>query len=199
MRKILTSILCLMLIFSITACSTNSNNQKEDKSNSTKITKEENKKDEMDVIPLGQTFKNDKYEITINSYEWTDKIEPKNPAEYYSFYNAEKGSTLLRINATVKNVGTDAVNIDGIAYQISINDKYNYKLQTAIDRNGDLGGLATVKPLEQVDAVIFTSIPNEAKDAMKTMNLYCGFNNGYDNQFDTYDSKENKVEFLLHK
>lgn len=206
MRKILTILLSIVMSVALVACNNTKDKDTKNK-NESKVTEEakdnkdnkDNKEQEnkLPVVAIGQPYKTDKYEITVHGYEWTKAIEPANPGDFYSYYQAEEGSTFLRINATIKNIGSETVNIDGIAYEASINDQYNYKLQTAIEKSGDLGGLAMVKPLEQVNAIIFTSIPNEAKDSLQSLRLYCGFNDGYDNQFDTYESKEHKVEFAL--
>lgn len=197
MRKILTILLPLILSVVLVACNNTKNNSVKE-TNESKIT-EENKEqtDKLPVVALAQAYDTGKYQITIHGYEWTKAIEPANPADFYSYYEAEDGSIILKVNATIKNIGSDAVNIDGIAYEVSINDKYHYKLQTAIEKSGDLGGLAMVKPLEEVNAIIFTSIPNEAKDNLETIQLFCGYNDEYDNQFDTYESKDHKVEFAL--
>ena len=194
MRKFITILLSITMAISLVAC-----NDKNVKNNDTNIATEENqtKEETIPVVALGQVYQTDKYEITIHGYSWTNKIEPKNPAEFYSYYEADENSTMLMINASIKNVGSEAVNIDSISYEASINDTYKYKLQTAIEKNGDLGGLAMVKPLEQVDAIIFTSIPNEAKNSLETIKLFCGYNDDYDNQFDTFDSNQPKIEFAL--
>ena len=189
MKKVFLLFFTLLFSFNLAACS--SNDKKEISSADNKVN--------LEIVPAGTAFKSDKYEITVNDYSWVNKIEPTKAAEQFNYYDAEENSTILKINAKIKNLSSDSLNIDGIAYEATINDKYNYKLQTVIDKNGNLEPLAMVKPLEEVNAVIFTNIPNEAKNETKSLRLYCGYNDDYDNQFDTFDSKEHFVEFSLAK
>lgn len=190
MKKFILFFLTIVMSISLIGC----NNI-----NGTNNSKDGNKKEDAQVIPMGQTFKTEKYEITINDYSWVTKIEPTNPGEQFNFYDAEENSTLLKINAKIKNLSSDSLNVDGIAYEATINNKYNYKLQTVIDKGGNLEPLAMVKPLEEVNVIIFTNIPNEAKNEMTSLRLYCGYNDEYDNQFDTFESKKHIVEFSLEK
>lgn len=154
-----------------------------------------------EIIKVGAKHKSELLEMSINGYEWTQLIEPVKKSTYYSYYKNENpnDSKYIKLKGTFKNLSGNTVDINDYSLRISINNKYTYLLQAIYEIDGDLENLVYIKPLEEREIILFTSIPNEAINSIESIFLQFGYNDDDNNMFDPFDSKEHKILFELNK
>ena len=116
-----------------------------------------------DNIQLNQPFSvGDIMEITLNSHEWNDQVLPSDTTGGYTFFEGEDGETYFIVHGTLKSPAGSSFDIDNCSEAtITINDKYTFNARMKLEANDHTGFNASVKPLQTLNLVIFSSISDE--------------------------------------
>lgn len=150
---------------------------------------------EPDCLQIGDTFKNEKYEITVTDFEFGKYLENSigpvgeinmdfmRPIDEYkpqNVYNAESGNIMVSVTYEYKYIGKEESN-HVPSWTIDYNDGYIFEAReySEVDSIGwsDIQGYIPVKPLEK-DAHIIRmcfEVPEEVEtntDAQLLLNFY---------------------------
>lgn len=167
MKKIISILLSVIMIFSLCACG-NGNSDVEESSkesttestsqptedttekhgeDTTESTEEDTTVEEetSEKVPKAKKLSKGK-KIVVNNFEFTLKkvelsydVKPSNPPKYYSHYPADDGQVYIYINAKVKNLNKQKVSCDEIYSVVAdYNDGYTYTgFNIVTDTDGD--------------------------------------------------------------
>lgn len=104
-------------------------------------------------------------EITFTSCEWQDQILPSNTSGVYSYYDDQEGETYLVFRGTVKNLATEAFDIDDATdAEIIVNGKYKFPVQIACEGTEGKDFYGDPKPLQELNMVAYASVTDEVKN-----------------------------------
>ena len=107
-------------------------------------------------------FSNTRSSVTLNSHEWNDQVLPSDTTGGYTFFEGEDGETYFIVHGTLKSLNGSSFDIDNCSEAtITINDKYTFNARMKLEANDHTGFNASVKPLQTLNLVIFSSISDE--------------------------------------
>jgi len=90
-------------------------------------TEEKAAKDEVSVVSIGDTIKDDRAEITINKIEFSYDVLPDNTSSFYTHYAAESGKVYIHIDTDVKNIQKQDLGCDELmSVKVDYNNGYEY-------------------------------------------------------------------------
>lgn len=114
-------------------------------------------------IHIGDKVTLDFVEFSLDSIEWTERINPSDTSGYYSYYSAQDDEKYLVLWGTMKNLSGDSIRFDQMKIQFEFNEKYKFSGQIEMedDDKGGFNSIYSIKPLKQSRFIIFASIPNE--------------------------------------
>lgn len=194
----------VILALTLTGCNFKNNknipSETENQISTKKIAQNKQLENKIPYIKLSNVYSADTMNFSIINSEWTNEIKPNTTQEFYTYYKTNDPSTetLLKINASFKNLNSESIDLNSFSYQIVINDKYVYLLTPTYEENGTFASLVSIKPLEEKNIILFATIPIEAKNILQKSILEFGYNTNEDNNmFYSYDSREHKIEFEI--
>lgn len=126
-----------------------------------------------DNIQLNETFTvGEIMEITLNSYEWNDKVVPSDTSGGYLYIDGEEGETYFIVHGTLKSFAGSSFDVDYCSEAtITINDKYDFSARIKLEDNDHTGFNGSVKPLQTLNLVIYGAISDEVKDIAETIQV----------------------------
>lgn len=126
-----------------------------------------------DNIKLNETFAvGEIMEITLNSYEWNDRVVPSDTSGGYLYLEGEEGETYFIVHGTLKSFASSSFDIDYCSEAtITINDKYDFSARIKLEDNDHTGFNGSVKPLQTLNLVIYGAISDEVKDIAETIQV----------------------------
>ncbi len=118
------------------------------------------------VIKLGEVIAIDDFaEITVTNNSFGKRIDPPNPASFYSYYeNKEAEETFLDTVITLKSLLTSAKSSDEfVDVKIVYDNKYEYRTFSAIEDNGGSDftytNITSIEPLKSGVLHFLASVP----------------------------------------
>ncbi|MGE8034084.1 hypothetical protein B1B04_20460 [Lysinibacillus sp. KCTC 33748] len=157
-------------------------NQEEDSEEANqKVSKKEgNTKPEESKAPtqikLGEVMVvNDFAEITLNSNNFGQVINPPNPGDFYTYYeNKEPNQVYLDSVITVKSLQTSGkVASDFVSLKIIYDDKYEYTTFSTLEENGGkdftYSNITYIEPLQTGVLHFLASLPSETENDGKPL------------------------------
>jgi len=126
-----------------------------------------------DNIKLNETFAvGEIMQITLNSFEWNDKVVPSDTSGGYLYLDGEEGETYFIVHGTLKSFAGSSFDVDYCSEAtITINDKYDFSARMKLEDNDHTGFNGSVKPLQTLNLVIFGAISDEVKDIAETIQV----------------------------
>lgn len=125
-------------------------------------------KPEKQVVELGTTLSKEDYaDITIDSLEYVEKLEPSAPTSYFRYYEVnDVNKTYLCLGLTVKNSKSSDLDAEHVLYvKATYNDKYKYDSFGVVEEsNGADFRYGNMAPLETAKAYYLVEMPMEVKD-----------------------------------
>lgn len=116
------------------------------------------------ALRTGQTVSTQLFDFTINSVELSYRVEPKNPPDYYSYYEAKNNEVYIYINASVTNKSKNSIDCDEI-YSVTADydNGYTYRgFNIADDDDGDFtyASITDISPLQTRGVHYLISCPD---------------------------------------
>lgn len=196
MKRSICLFLVSVMLFSMTACSNVSDDQKvvtdtdvsteEIPENSSDVLTEETvdgeQQEETETAPvapksiaIGETVVTTNYEFTLKKVELSYDVEPDNPPSYYSHYAAESGMVYLHIDADIKNTQKQNLECDEV-YQVKAdyNGGYMYSgFAVAEDDDGDFtyANITSISPLQTLGVHNLVSCPQEVETSTNSLKI----------------------------
>lgn len=126
-----------------------------------------------DNIQLNQPFSvGEIMEITLNSYEWNDQVLPSDTTGGYTFFEGEDGETYFIVHGTLKSFASSSFDVDYCSEAtITINEKYTFNARMKLESNDHTGFNGSVKPLQTLNLVIYSSISDEVMAIAETVQV----------------------------
>lgn len=126
-----------------------------------------------DNIELNETFMvGEVMEISLNSYEWNDRVVPSDTSGGYLYIDGEEGETYFIVHGTLKSFAGSSFDIDYCSEAtITINDKYDFSARIKLEDNDHTGFNGSVKPLQTLNLVIYGAISDEVKNIAETVQV----------------------------
>lgn len=117
-----------------------------------------------------------KCEFSVTGYTINSVIEPTSPVDYYTYFEADSGNTLVDVKMKIKNLGTSGVKQSAILDSVKIiyDNQYEYycAFVTEEDNGGDLNNYTTlydIEPLEVLSYHMIAQVPAEVKSNSKSI------------------------------
>ena len=136
---------------------------------------------EIPTINLNETVsKEEKFELTVKSFNFNSTINPPNTSGYYRYYDATEGHQYLEIVYDYKNLTGSDVRADKISsIKVKYNDKYEYSGFAVIeDSDGDFtySNITSIPALSVGKMHYLIEVPEEvAKDTAPIVaKINCG-------------------------
>lgn len=196
MRKLLSTILCVMIITAFVGCGNEKTKQTSDNSIEKKVEtnkkdikediKEEIKQDEpkFETISKDKTNKIDNYcEFTINSTKFGKKINPPKPNGAYTYYEVkEPGTTYLDTVISIKSLLTEGESADKfLTVKVIYDSKYEYETFSTIEQYGGADftytNITSIEPLKKGVVHFIAEIPEEVEKDKKPVAIVINTNN----------------------
>lgn len=192
MKKKLSFLLIISLVFLVIACG-NSKSSDEEAQGSVKdnanieISEDNNNHDlnfeneETKLLEDGIKKKNISYgeEVLIDDFvsfvledmKWTEAIKPSDTSGAYIYYPKQHDEIYYVISGIIKNLSSDSIVISNYTtkYDFKFNEKYNYEGDATADFVDSLED--TLKPLKESKFYIYVSVPEEIKEKFDTCEL----------------------------
>lgn len=126
-----------------------------------------------DSIQLNQAFSvGEIMEITLNSYEWNDRVLPSDTSGFYSYLDSGEGETFFIVRGTLKSFAGNSFDIKYCSEAtITINEKYIFNARMELESNDHTGFYGSVKPLQTLNLVIYGSISDEVMDVAENIQV----------------------------
>lgn len=125
MKKVISIFAAVVILCTISGCSIEFKNSESTKqpisTDNSKASETVAESEEKKVLRFGETITFNDMEITVNSAEIKDKIQNSQ----YTAFNPDEGNVYVVVNATVKNIGSDAARFLPV---VSMNKDINTKL-----------------------------------------------------------------------
>jgi predicted small lipoprotein YifL len=174
-RKILSVLLSVIVIFSLSACGAqakeavapdNTAGGQTEQSTTTANKEPEN----LQLIEVGQTTTIDDYcEFTVTGTKFAKTIEPPSPGEFYTYYESkEAGETYFDTVVSIKSLLTSGKSSDEFAsVKVIYGGKYEYKTFATIEDNGGTNftftNITSIEPLKSGTLHFIAAVPNEVE------------------------------------
>lgn len=184
MKKLILIAIIAALIVSTTACGNSENNQDVRTTATTTETKtsdNQNEKEQVDeksptetLYKKGDTITIDKWEITLNSTEVTDRINDKNSDILY--FSPDEGSKYLVVNLTVKNLSKNSETFLPAMYMNSDTkatvhyQEYEFNSTNLMGYSDDLH-LSSLNPLSSKTGIIAFEIAEDVLSLLDELKL----------------------------
>ena len=117
------------------------------------------------------------YEVTMNSMEFTKKVEPPKPKNYYSYYEVkESGNIYVHSIFKVKNLKGSSLSAEDILdVKVLYDEKYEYNSFSTIEEDGGpdftYTNITGIDPLTYGVLHFITEVPVEVKDSGKSVKI----------------------------
>ena len=114
----------------------------------------------------------DGYEIVLNKAGWSEKIEPKNKGDFYTYYKNEEGSKYFVLKGSFKNLSGETLDVSNLNHgELIVNGKYKSHFSFKIEETDGGGFDNYIKPLQTLDFIIFSSVSDEVYNECKSVEL----------------------------
>lgn len=116
-----------------------------------------------------EAIKAENCEFTLKGYVISSKIEPDNPPDYYTYFEADSGNTFVDVKFDIKNTARSAVEQDEIIdiARVIYDDNYEYNCAcVTVDSDGDFEeytSLYSIEPLETKEYHMMVKVPAEVE------------------------------------
>ncbi|GED62526.1 DUF4352 domain-containing protein [Lysinibacillus fusiformis] len=131
--------------------------------------KEEQKNEEFELKQIGETFKLEDWEVTLESFEFNKTIIRESVST-----EANEGNKFLILNFNVINNGTEADQLmkprDGASIKAVFNDKYDYEISLTL-MDGDLHH-ENVRPLSTAKGFVAIEMPDNVVEASESISIF---------------------------
>lgn len=128
-------------------------------------------------INVGETIALEFVEITIDELTEAQEFKYTSGSSGISITTGvyeEEGKTYIGLKGRMKNLLGDAIRPRDIVGELVVDDKYTYEVSVfTCDDNANSG--FEIAPLENVNYVIYASVPDELIESYKTCSLRFGF------------------------
>ncbi len=128
-------------------------------------------KPKTEIVNLGDTLVSEEYaEITINSVEYLNILNPSNPDGYYNYYEVKDSNNIyLVLDVTVKNLKANSLDADRVMRVEGIyDDKYMYDGFSVIeeDDGSDFSytNMTNIEPLKTARMYYLIDMPKEVQE-----------------------------------
>lgn len=120
-------------------------------------------------IKVGETITTKNKEITVNSVDFSYKVEPEDTSGYYNYYSADSGKVYIAIDVDVKNLQKSDINCDEVMkVTADYNGGYSYSGFSIVE-DGTLGfsysNINNIAPLETIGMRYLIDCPEEVATA----------------------------------
>lgn len=125
----------------------------------------------------------DVMELTLESAEWTEEIDPSNTsASYYSSKDDQEGEKYFVVRGKVKNLAGGNLDLSwkGFEGEMLINDTYKSELSLDVEESDGTGFYGEIKPLQTLNIIIYASISDELQAMAESASLNLKFVNDAD-------------------
>ncbi len=196
----ITCIIAMIIAYSVTDAAVNAIDKAV---NPQKTASASKSKQNVQAVPLKlkqQVTVKDIVQFSIDSVEFTPRVDPTNKDGYYTYYSAEEGNTYVLVRTTFKNLMSESKDLYNIPAKFTMNGKYNYPANVQIDSpTHGFHDTYSTKPLQTVNIVFMASIPNELAENFESGILEFGFNNDLNlNRFSSFlDNMERRYKVDL--
>lgn len=196
----ITCIIAMAIAYSVTDAAVNAIDKAV---NPQKVSSVSKTKQDVQAVPLKlkqQVTVKDIVQFSIDSMEFTPRVDPTNKDGYYTYYSAEEGNTYVVVRTTFKNLMSESKDLYNIPAKFIMNGKYNYPANVQIDSpTHGFHDTYSTKPLQTVNIVFMASIPNELAENFESGVLEFGFNNDLNlNRFSSFlDNMERRYKVDL--
>lgn len=190
MKKIISIFVAVVIMCSVSGCSISFEGSEKTTQQSS-LSNNDNKKttpettsepDKKNILKFGETITFNDFEITVNSAEIKDKIQNSQ----YTEFNPSEGNIYIVVNATVKNIGSDAAKFlsvvslkKDISTKLTYND-YEFKSTNLLAYSEDLHD-TFLNPLSSKTGEIVFEVSADIAD-LSSLNLVL-FNNKEEYRF----------------
>ena len=137
---------------------------------------EEDKTETISISKNERITLDGKCEFSITGYTINSVIEPPNPVDYYTYFEADSGNTLVDVKMNIKNLGSSGVSQNTILNSVKIiyDNQYEYSCAfvTEKDNGGDLNNYTTlynIEPLEELSYHMIAQVPAEVESNPKSI------------------------------
>lgn len=217
MKKWLSLFLAVVMCLSFAACNSNTGtvnndnsiNSSDDKENE-KFAVEENDKDDVLTVNLGDSITTDFMEMTVEDFQITKRLLSRVNSRGDNIILGEvaEGKKIAYLSGKIKNIHTDTIGNtyntnDCIWGNICFDGKYNYDFKMYIENGENMEG--DISPFGTGTYYLYAHIPNELLESYKSCIVNFGFCENlqaYDSSFGTgfsYDKCEYKYSVSLTK
>ena len=169
MKKLMSILIAVLVVFTITSCGDNNANGNDEQSGENLKIEKSAKEESKDVIlEKKQVVKvEDKYEFNVDFSQITKKVMPPKPAEYYHYYDADEGKEYVDLCIAYKNLSTDVVMADdALSGKIQYAGKYDYNGFSIIEEKNrgsfTYSNITEIAPLTEEYVHLLFEIPEEA-------------------------------------
>lgn len=129
----------------------------------------EQKNEEFELKEIGETFKLEDWEVTLESFEFNKTIVKERVST-----KANEGNKFLILNFNVINNGTEADELmkqrDGASLKAVYNDKYDYEVSVTL-MDGNLHH-ENVRPLSTVKGFVAIEMPDKVVEASENISIF---------------------------
>lgn len=124
-------------------------------------------------VEIGQTFATTTLELTLNSVDIVDKVQPPDTSSFHTYYEAPAGKRYVYVDLDVKNLGKeDIVASDLYTPTLIYDDGYTYRGQILVLRdesNFSYANIHSVAPLTTEFAGVMFEVPEEVETSDKPL------------------------------
>lgn len=123
---------------------------------------------EVKEVKVGETFKTDDFEFTLNKVQIVHEVYPPDISGYYTYYTDEPGKVYVHVDMTVKNLRKGAVGCDDIYSALLVYSKnmYEYRGQLLVLRdrsNFSYPSIRSIDPLQSEYVGVMFDVPDEVE------------------------------------
>lgn len=140
-------------------------------------------------------------EITFTGSEWVESITPSNTSGFYSYYEDQEGEKYFVVHGTLKNIGSENLDIQWInESEVILNDTYKFSATMELESNDGTDFYGTAKPLQTLNLVVYASVSDEAYEIYETADVIMNILSDQENINSFYDDDYNhetlKISFI---
>lgn len=114
----------------------------------------------------------DLMEIELTKSEWVESILPSNTSEGYFYYDDIEGEKYFVIHGTVKNIGTENIEIRWISEaEVVLNDTYKFPATMELESIDGTDFNGSAKPLQTLNLIVYASVSDEAYEIYESVDV----------------------------